>query len=246
MNNLKNKYNLDGFVKIKKFMSKSEIKKIKKNLFNYLKKKNKNIKQNNLHYASNTNLINSVHNLKWPYIKKIQKNKKILLIVKKLLGEQVKNFGAELFAKPAKFGMQVPIHQDNFYWNLDNSKGLTVWIALDKSSKKNGALFYYKGSHKFGVISHKPSYAPGSSQMIKNFKILKKFKKISPILNIGDILIHHCLIIHGSAKNISSNSRTGLTLRYISKFSKINKLAKLKYEKSLRKQTMIRKRKKLL
>ena len=67
-------------------------------------------------------------------------------------------------------------------------------------------------------------------------KILKQFKKFTPELNIGDILIHHCLVVHGSKKNLSKNDRAGLTLRYIGKSSKINKAQKKKYEKDLKKQ----------
>ena len=72
---------------------------------------------------------------------------------------------------------------------------------------------------------------------MKNVEILKKFKKVTPELNPGDILIHDCLIIHGSNKNRSNKDRTGLTMRYIANSSKINKAAKLKYEKALKKQT---------
>ena len=93
-------------------------------------------------------MINSVHNLKWPFIKKFKKNKRIVKIAEILLNGKIKSFGAEVFAKPAKVGMAVPIHQDNFYWNVNNNKGLTVWLALDKASKKNGAIFYFKKSHK--------------------------------------------------------------------------------------------------
>ena len=132
--------------------------------------------------------------------------------------------------------MEVPIHQDNFYWNVNNSKGITVWIALDKCTKKNGALFYYKKSQKLGLIKHTASYAPGTSQVIKDKKFLKKFKKTTPNLNLGDILIHHCLIVHGSQKNRSDRDRAGLTMRYIGKSSKIDKTNKKKYEKDLRKQ----------
>ena len=130
--------------------------------------------------------------------------------------------------------MEVPIHQDNYYWNLDNSKGLTVWIALDKCTKKNGALFYFKKSQSIGLLKHKASYAPGTSQVLKDKKILKNFKKITPKLNIGDVLIHHCLIIHGSQKNRSNRDRAGLTMRYIGKSSRIDNSAKKKYEKICR------------
>ena len=98
-----------------------------------------------------------MHNLDWPYIKRFRKNKKILKIIKILLDDNLKDFGAELFAKPAKVGKAVPIHQDNFYWNVDNSKGVTVWIALDQVTKKNGAIFYFHKSHKRGLLKHQSS-----------------------------------------------------------------------------------------
>lgn len=236
------KFNEQGFVKLKNFFPKNKIKKIKKDLLNFLKKKRSQDKKNFIHYTKNEKLINSVHNLKWPGLKKYQKNKEIIQIIKLLLKENIKNFGAEVFAKPAKFGMAVPIHQDNYYWNIKNSKGLTVWIALDKSSNKNGAIFYFKKTHKIGLLKHEPSYIPGSSQKIIKLKTLKKYKKITPSLDPGDILIHHCLVVHGSNKNLSNKSRTGLTMRYIARSGKINRIAKKKYRISLKKQLILRKK----
>ena len=107
--------------------------------------------------------------------KKISRSKKILSISKKLLEGDVKSFGAEVFAKPAKVGRPVPIHQDNFYWNVDDAKGLTIWIALDKSTKKMEQFFTLK-KVKVGLINHTASNAPGSSQKIKNKNILKNLK----------------------------------------------------------------------
>ena len=234
---LKNNFDRDGFVLIRKFYSSSKIKQIKKKLFKHLEKIKHKLKKRQIHFTD-SKLINSVHHLKWEKMNEIRNNKKILNIVKTLLRDKVKHFGAEVFAKPAKYGLKVPIHQDNFYWNVDNSKGLTVWIALDKSIKKNGAIFYYKKTHKLGLLNHKSSYAPGSSQKLKNLNILKKFKKTMPNLNVGDILIHHCLVVHGSMKNLSNNDRTGLTMRYIGKSSKILISSKSNYEKELKKQLL--------
>ena len=234
---LKNNFDRDGFVLIRKFYSSSKIKLIKKNLFKHLEKIKHKLKKRQIHFTD-SKLINSVHHLKWEKMNEIRNNKKILNIVKTLLRDKVKHFGAEVFAKPAKYGLKVPIHQDNFYWNVDNSKGLTVWIALDKSIKKNGAIFYYKKTHKLGLLNHKSSYAPGSSQKLKNLNILKKFKKTMPNLNVGDILIHHCLVVHGSMKNLSNNDRTGLTMRHIGKSSKILISSKSNYEKELKKQLL--------
>ena len=117
-----------------------------------------------MHFAKNSKLINSIHHLKWPYIKKMKKNKKILKIVKTLLDDNIKVLVQKSLRSLQKVGMAVPIHQDNYFWNLNNSKGLTVWIALDKCTKKNGALFYFTKSQSKGLLSHKPSFVPGTSQ----------------------------------------------------------------------------------
>ena len=84
------------------------------------------------------------------YIKKFKKNYKIRKIVQQLLDEKIKIL-VRSFRKPAKVGMEVPIHQDNFYWNLNNSKGLTVWIALDKCTKKRSFILFCEKSKNWFV-----------------------------------------------------------------------------------------------
>ena len=143
--------------------------------------------------------------------------------------------GAELFAKPAKTGLNVPIHQDNFYWNTKTGNALTMWIALNESNKKNGGIFYFKKSHKTGLQKHKLSFHPGTSQKLSEKINLKKFKKFTPSLKPGDCIVHNSLIIHGSNKNLSNKTRSGLTLRYISKNEKFDNFKIAKYKKSLEK-----------
>tara|TARA_B100001029_G_scaffold64282_1_gene52068 strand:- start:341 stop:1078 length:738 start_codon:yes stop_codon:yes gene_type:complete len=243
MNNLDKKrfvknFENKGYILIKNFYNKITARKIKINLKNFLEKNKLNLKGVNL--INKKSKINSAHNLqKWQLLKKIQKDNKIKTIAKILLKGKVKNFGAEVFAKPAKIGLSSPTHQDNFYWNVSNNKGITFWIALNKSNKKNGSIFYYEKSHKLGLVQHVPSFAPGSSQKINNVNRFKKFKKVYPNLKVGDVLIHHCLIAHGSEKNKSKKDRMGLTLRFIGADSKIDQRKKKKYEKSLYKQKKI-------
>ena len=69
--------------------------------------------------------------------------------------------------------MASPMHQDNFYWNLKKPNSFTMWIAIDKAKKNNGAVEYLAGSHK-KLYAHSPSYAPGSSQMVKKLTSQKK------------------------------------------------------------------------
>ena len=215
-----------GFVVLKNFFSKNFSFKLAKSLNFFLKKKHK---LKNINFSKNNSKINSAHDIKqWKYIKILQRNPKIKNLAKVFLKGKIKNFGSEVFAKPAKVGLESPVHQDNYYWNIKNNKGITFWIALNRATKKNGSIFYYEKSHKLGLLKHIPSFAPGSSQKIKDLKKLKKFKIVSPSLNVGDIIIHNSLIAHGSKKNTSEHDRMGLTLRFIPSDSKINVLKKKK------------------
>lgn len=238
---LKREYEKKGFVVYKNLISKKNLHEMNKSLGVFTKKyKAKTRKNMNL----TNKKINSIHNMEdWIWIKKLRKDKTIIEIIKTLIKERAKNFGSEFFAKPARHGLKSPIHQDNFYWSLsplNKNKGLTIWISLNKSDKRNGGVFYFKGSHKIGLLNHVPSHAPGSSQTVKNLKMLKRFRKVYPKLNPGDCLIHNTMVAHGSEPNKSNSPRKGITLRYVPKKSKFNKSHKNKYLQSLKKQIYLR------
>ncbi len=239
---LKN-FEKNGWALIKNTFNKNEIKSIKDLIINFLKKEIK--KENNnkraINFVSrnknNINEINSFHELSnSKEIKKLANSYKIQTIAKIFLKSKPEFRCCELFAKPAKKGLPSPAHQDNFYWGVKGSNALTVWVALEKSNKNNGSVFYFDGSHKFGVLNHKASFAKGSSQKISNTKFLKRFKISQPNLNPGDALIHHSLVVHGSSKNNSSLSRKGWTIQFKDKYANYDFDKIKKYEKSLQNQ----------
>ena len=235
----------NGWVKIKNFSTKSEINKIKKNINKFLSENYEHYSGRDINFLSNKKdwkNINSFHKLHdCNFIQKFSKKNKIEQLVKNLLNiRKIKLRASELFAKPKKHGLEVPIHQDNFYWCIKDAKALTMWIALEKTNKENGGLYYFDKSHKLGLLKHNPSYKKGSSQMIKKNLKLKKLKKSYPSLNPGDCLIHHSLMVHGSNKNHSSNSRKGITFQFVNFYSKVDTIRKKKYEKSLKKQIQSR------
>jgi len=232
-------YENKGFFILKNFLSNTELKNCLKSLEIYVKKY-KPKKNRNINFTKN-NTVNSIHDLdKWIWTKNLRNKFKKKYSLEKIVGSRAKNFGSEYFAKPSKYGLESPPHQDNFYWCINNDRGITVWISLDKANKKNGGVYYFEGSHKLGLLSHKPSFAPGSSQTIKSLKKLKKYKISMPQLNPGDCLIHNSLVVHGSKKNNSSMSRRGITLRFIPYNSKILLYKKKTYEKSLKNQIIER------
>tara|TARA_B100000674_G_scaffold479293_1_gene477510 strand:- start:10297 stop:11076 length:780 start_codon:yes stop_codon:yes gene_type:complete len=125
---------------------------------------------------------------------------KLLQIGSILLGEQDVYF-ADLEAhirNPG--GGEIPRHQDNFYFNLSNSQGMTCYVALSSQDVNTGGLNYLENSHS-RVIPHKQSLCPGfSSELSNNEKQEYNSNSIvrSPIFGIGDVSIHHPNNIHFS------------------------------------------------
>ncbi len=234
-----------GWIVEKRIFNKSEINIIKSKINLFLEK---NINKysgrdiNFFHKKKKVNEINSFHKMDdCKFIKKIAFSKKIYDISKKYLNSKKPDLRAsELFAKPKFYGLAAPIHQDNFYWCVNDANAITIWIALDKSNKENGGVFYFDGSHLNGILDHTQSFSKGSSQKIKNENELAKYNKSYPSLEIGDCLIHHSLVAHGSARNKSSENRSGLTFQYKSENSFYHKNLIDKYEKSLSNQIKLR------
>lgn len=225
-------YSNDGFLVCRSFVSEQQLEKLTMAVNSEINAR-KNMSDSRESH-SNQGEINSIHNiLAMPRILEVQCDAAILAKVAKLMGRDVLPFGAEIFAKPAGVGLRVPVHQDNYYWCVEPAVGLTVWIALQNSTVENGAVFYYKGSHKHGLFDHVGSGTPGSSQELGDYSILRNYEKITPELKPGDAVIHHSMVLHGSGENISNSGRCGLTLRYVPKNYSIDRLGKQRYEASL-------------
>ena len=236
-----NTYRNKGWIKIESFFNSRELSTLRKKTSSFLKKNFKKYSDKDINFARDKFTykdINSFHKLQdSKYIQKIGQ----LICKSKLIQSLLNNAKGELraseyFAKPSKIGLYAPPHQDNFYWNVKNNNALTIWIALNKASKKNGAVYYYDKSHKRGILSHKNSHAKGSSQTVKNIKKIKFFKKSVPELKAGSALIHHTLIVHGSRNNKSDMPRNGVTFQIKDKNAKYD-LKKINlYQKKLKAQ----------
>ena len=122
-------------------------------------------------------------------------------------------FSIQAFLKPAGSGLRTPPHQDNAYWCHSGNGGITLWLALDNAGPHNGMMKYTTYSNN-SLVNHVPSSnTPGSSQVIE-WSSLESCEWVQPTLEIGDVAVHHGLIIHFSEANTSNNPRRGLLLNY--------------------------------
>lgn len=237
-------YKQNGWIVFKKVFKKTAVTKYKNNIFSYLKNNHKKFKGRNINYFGNKKSfheISSFHKLQQnKNIKNFSEKGLVSKIAKKLLNKKPDLRASELFIKKRGAGKPTPIHQDAYYWNVKKNEGLTVWVALTDSNKKNGSVFYFDKSHKFGVFKHKSSFVKGSSQKIMNEKVLKKFSRSTPNVKKGDVIVHNSLSVHGSFKNTSNRRRIGWTFCYKPKSSLYDINRTKKFEKKLFQQIKLR------
>jgi len=51
-----------------------------------------------------------------------------------------------------------PMHQDEGYWlDMPDKRAVSVWVALDDATKENGCMCFIPGSHKTGLLTHRPA-----------------------------------------------------------------------------------------
>jgi phytanoyl-CoA hydroxylase len=197
-----------------------------------------------VHYTNNKNnsesKVNTIHDLSVnsEFFRNLLHDKKIIKLIEYILDDEIQPQWSQLFNKPAKFGMKSPFHQDNYYWNVEENRTVTMWIAIDKVYEDNGALSYYENSHKLGLVSHVDSFQAGSSQKVSGelLSTLSKDSLVTPKMEPGDVLLHHGAIIHGSKANLSNYDRRGMSMWYKAKSASINEKNLLLYKKSLKNQ----------
>ncbi len=234
----KKQYDRDGFCILKGFFNSDEIKSLVLNINCFIKDEAKELAGRDINYCDGE--INSIHVLgeEENYFTEFSSKEKVRKAAEVFLASKPELRGSELFAKPARSGLPSPMHQDNYYWCIEGANALTMWVALDCCSEENGGLTYYRGSHKVGLVKHEDSNAPGSSQRIeeKFIRSLGEKNKVTPVLEPGDVLVHHSLTFHGSSANKSENSRRGFTMQFKDVAAKYDSSMLKHYESCLMKQ----------
>lgn len=67
----------------------------------------------------------------------------VLGLVRSILGPDIILWGAQLFHKRARTGLEVPWHQDGRYWPIHPPATCSVWVAIDAADSENGVCHVY-------------------------------------------------------------------------------------------------------
>ncbi len=137
-------------------------------------------------------------------------------LVASVLGPDVVLWGCQIFCKPARDGLEVPLHQDGQYWPIRPLATCTLWLALDPSRADNGCLRVVPGSHRARrLLAHRHDEREG---LVLRDRVREDELEAAPRdieLEPGQFSLHDVYLVHGSNPNRSERRRAGVAIRYM-------------------------------
>ena len=152
-----------------------------------------------------------------------------------LLDDAITGQNMQFFNKPPKIGQPTPAHQDGYYFMLNPSEAVTMWMALEPVDTENGCVRYVRGSHRRGLRPHAKTGVLGFSQGITDFGTPQdRQNEVYFPTQPGDLLVHHALTIHRADGNSSEHrSRKALGFIYYAEHAKEDTARKQAYQHQL-------------
>jgi phytanoyl-CoA hydroxylase len=209
LGDLKKSYDEDGYNHIPELFSPADMDILNKEFNRYVKDCVPKMKDQEVYYVdkSNKDTLMQMQKLEEydDFFHELFFNSKIKDLAANALGEDVTPRAMEYFNKPPGKSNPTPPHQDGYYFNLDNDKAVTGWLALEDVDDENGCIHYVKGSHKQEYRPHGRSEILGFSQGVTDFGTEEDKKNTVKFEGkAGMFLMHDAKTIHFASSNKSS------------------------------------------
>ena len=124
--------------------------------------------------------------------------------------ETVRVWHDQALIKPP-YGNATTIHLDAPYWSFYSEQSVSLWIALDRCTYRNGCMFYLPSTHKTAEVTRN---VRGSINMGELVDMYPEWSGIEPMLvpcEPGDAIWHHGMVAHGAGANIGTTHRRAMT-----------------------------------
>jgi phytanoyl-CoA hydroxylase len=158
-----------------------------------------------------------------PFWLRLVSDDRLLDIAELFIGPNIALFASHYICKPGTDGLPVLWHQDGAYWPLEPMEVVTLWLAVDDSTRENGCMRVIPGSHhetlKAMVRSEGEDNVLGSHMDAP----VEESRAVDVEVRRGGVSVHHPNLVHGSNPNTSGRRRCGLTIRYIPASTRITR-----------------------
>ncbi|MDZ7604356.1 MAG: phytanoyl-CoA dioxygenase family protein [Cyclobacteriaceae bacterium] len=146
--------------------------------------------------------------------------RRVVDTAEKILNDEVYRYHSKMILKDAKVGGAWAWHQDYGYWYQNGvlyPDLVSVFIAVDPSTKENGCLQVIKGSQLLGRVNHVLTGDQSGADLERVEEVLKKLELVYVIMEPGDAGFFHANTLHRSDQNKSDHSRWSLICCYNAK-----------------------------
>jgi ectoine hydroxylase-related dioxygenase (phytanoyl-CoA dioxygenase family) len=154
-------------------------------------------------------------------VKKFTLAKRFASIAASLLGvEKVRIYHDQALYKEPGGGF-TPWHQDQYYWPLDTTNTITMWMPLIDIDEQMGMLTFASGSHKAGFVEN-IAISDESEKKLEQFIQEKGFAISRPnFMAAGDATWHYGWTLHSAPGNSSDVTREVMTVIYFADGAKV-------------------------
>jgi len=124
-----------------------------------------------------------------------------------------------LFKEPG--GGPTPWHQDQYYWPVDTSNTVTMWMPMTDISVDMGMLTFASGSHKKGTVLGQ-TISDESEAGYKKYIKENQYPVTRPAgMRAGDATWHYGNTMHSAPENDSEKMREVMTVIYLADGARI-------------------------
>src|SRR5262249_30243446 len=89
-----------------------------------------------------------------PFFEDLGNQPKLLEMVARLTGRPMRFGSVESFDKPPFSGSPAIPHQDGIYFDGKEDRQVHIWLPLEAATRDNGAMIYWPGSQRQGLLDH--------------------------------------------------------------------------------------------
>ena len=139
---------------------------------------------------------------------------KLIAVVQELIGPDLLLFRSTLMFKPAFHGSSHGLHQDSAYWPMEPPNLVTVSIALNDATPKNGCFKVIPKSHLWGMQSWGHIARQQDAALTDRKEVAEQQMDVP--LSAGSALFFHSLMVHGSGPNSTPHPRNTALYAYFS------------------------------
>ncbi len=151
-----------------------------------------------------------------PYFRDLFLSPAFVNIAERIFGPDLALFTSFAISKRPGDGLPVAWHQDSAFFPIAPMATFTLWLAVDNSTRENGAMQVIAGSHRERrVVPHDVDQGDGSVLLL-HLGGFRPDQAVDVELTAGGFSVHDPFILHGSPPNRSAKRRCGITIKYVS------------------------------